>query len=237
MRTTMWRRTVSVLLVGLAAASVSGIGAHAAEKAKIVKALTLAKSVDASKPDAEIWAKVPVTKVSLQPAFPGHVAIVGAPRITELAAQAVRTRDTLFVRLAWDDPAPNTERSNTSSFLDGAAIQFPVNGKTSTTPFMGDAKNPVNVWYWRADGRAENLVAGGFGTLDASVAQNVAARGARSARGWEVVLARKLSASPTAGVDLGGRRKIPIAFAAWDGANQERDGFKAVTLEWWRLRF
>lgn len=237
MSTTMWRWTVSIVLVGLTAALVSGIGAHAAEKAKIVKALTLAKSVDASKPGAEIWAKAPVAKVSLQPAFPGHVAIVGAPRITELDAQAVRTRDTLFVRLAWDDPAPNAERSDTGSFLDGAAIQFPVNGKTSTTPFMGDAKNPVNIWYWRANGRAENLVAGGFGTLDASVPQSVSGRGARTARGWEVVFSRKLASTPKTGVNFVGRREIPVAFAAWDGANQERDGFKAVTLEWWRLRF
>ena len=237
MKTTMWRRTLSVALIGLAAASVSGIGAHAADQAKIVKALSFAKSVDASKPGAEIWAKAPVAKVSLQPAFPGYLAIVGAPRIAELAAQAVRTPDTLFVRLAWDDPAPDTRRGDSGTFLDGAAVQFPVNGKTSTTPFMGDAKNPVNVWYWRADGRAENLVAGGFGTLDASVAQNVSGQGARTARGWEVVFARKLSVSPQSGVDLGKRREIPIAFAAWDGANQERDGLKAVTLEWWRLRF
>jgi dimethylsulfide dehydrogenase subunit gamma/complex iron-sulfur molybdoenzyme family reductase subunit gamma len=32
-------------------------------------------------------------------------------------------------------------------------------------------------------------------------------------------------------------REIPVAFAVWNGSNQERDGFKAVTLEWWRLRF
>jgi dimethylsulfide dehydrogenase subunit gamma/complex iron-sulfur molybdoenzyme family reductase subunit gamma len=30
---------------------------------------------------------------------------------------------------------------------------------------------------------------------------------------------------------------MPIAFAAWDGENQERDGLKAVTMEWWQLNF
>lgn len=39
------------------------------------------------------------------------------------------------------------------------------------------------------------------------------------------------------GVQLGATRQVPAAFAIWNGANQERDGFKAVTLEWWVLRF
>lgn len=237
MRITRWLQAVFVALASAAAVLASAPAVQAAEKGKTVKALAVAKPVDASKPDAEIWLKAPVAKVSLQPAFPGHVSIVGTPRITELTAQAVRTPDTLFVRLAWDDPAPNAEHGDTGGFLDGAAIQFPLNGKPSTTPFMGDAKNPVNVWYWRADGRAENLVAGGFGTLDGSVPQEVAGRGARTARGWEVVFSRKLASTLKTGVNFVGRREIPVAFAAWDGGNQERDGFKAVTLEWWQLQF
>lgn len=39
------------------------------------------------------------------------------------------------------------------------------------------------------------------------------------------------------GASLVGRKQVPIAFAAWSGANQERDGFKAVTLDWWQLSF
>lgn len=237
MKTPTWRWAIAVVLSGASAMLFSGFGVLAADKTNTVKALSLAKAVDASAPDAEVWSRAPVAKVNLQPAFAGHVSIVGAPRLTELVAQAVRTPDMLYVRLAWDDPAPDIKSGDSGRFLDGAAVQFPVNGKASTTPFMGDPNNPVNVWYWRANGRTENLVAGGFGTLDSSVAQDVSGQGMRTARGWNVVLARKLSAAPKSGVDLGKRREIPIAFAAWDGANQERDGLKAVTLQWWRLRY
>ena len=29
--------------------------------------------------------------------------------------------------------------------------------------------------------------------------------------------------------------RIPVAFAVWEGANQERDGLKAVTMAWQNL--
>jgi dimethylsulfide dehydrogenase subunit gamma/complex iron-sulfur molybdoenzyme family reductase subunit gamma len=101
---------------------------------------------------------------------------------------------------------------------------------------MGDAKSTVNIWYWRADGRVEELIAGGFGTATSLRTEGeVAGVGARTPKGWQVVLTRKLT-GPKEGVNLKRFREIPVAFAAWDGANQERDGFKAVTLEWWRLK-
>lgn len=59
----------------------------------------------------------------------------------------------------------------------------------------------------------------------------------RTDSGWAVVLTRSLKVKPDEGVSLSGRGTMPVAFAAWDGANQERDGLKAVTLEWWQLRF
>jgi dimethylsulfide dehydrogenase subunit gamma/complex iron-sulfur molybdoenzyme family reductase subunit gamma len=58
----------------------------------------------------------------------------------------------------------------------------------------------------------------------------------RTESGWAVV-ARPLRVKADEGVSLQGRRRIPVAFAVWDGNNQERDGLKAVTLEWWQLRF
>ena len=56
-------------------------------------------------------------------------------------------------------------------------------------------------------------------------------------RGWQVVLSRRLLPDSDDGVRLDGIRQIPIAFAVWNRSNQERDGFKAVTLQWWLLRF
>lgn len=209
--------------------------APAIPAARTIRVLTAA--ADASSPGAAIWKKAPVTQVALQAAFPGHVSIVGTPATQRIRAQAVRSGERLFVRLTWEDPTASTTIHDTDKFVDSAAVQFPINGKSDTLAFMGDPTHPVNLWQWRADGRVQNIVAKGFGT--ATLIPHAALRGAaeRTAEGWTVVLVRTLHAKTDEGVSLQGRRSIPVAFAAWDGGNQERDGFKAVTLEWWKLQF
>ena len=237
------RRCVSVLaaalLGGLAMVTWDATMAPAQPKAasKILKALVLREAVDATSPEALVWKRAPAIRVPLQPAFPGHLSIVGTPSTIGLTAQAVRTPDQLYVRLAWDDATADLTVDGTGRFVDAAAVQFPLNGKPTTTPFMGDATNPVNVWYWRANGQPETLIAAGFGSLTPAPVQEVRALGVRTDRGWQVVIARRLTPASDDGVRLSGVRQIPVAFAVWNGSNEERDGFKAVTLEWWVLRF
>lgn len=228
-----------LVLAGLAAAAAWTAVATAAEGGtpqadKTIRVLAL-KGGDATAPGAAVWKKAPATQVALQTAFPGHGAIVGTALTQKLSAQAVRTADRLFVRLAWSDATANMAVKDTGQFLDGAAVQFPVNGKAATTPFMGDAGNAVNIWHWRADGQTQNLLAKGFGTLTPVAAEGLTSASARTRDGWQVVISRPLKAEE--GAALSGRGAMPIAFAVWDGANQERDGLKAVTLEWWQLRF
>lgn len=219
------------------AAALSSPSVAAPADAKTLQVLTAAAGADARSTDAPIWDKAPVAKVVLQTAFPGHPSIVGTALTEQLSAQAVRAGDVLYVRLRWSDKTVNTKVSDTNRFVDGVAVQFPVNGKSSTTPFMGDVNGLVNVWYWRADGQIQNLLAKGFGTATKVPTKALASTSVRRDDGWEVVLARPLTGSKDEGVILKGRKTIPIAFAAWDGDNQERDGFKAVTMEWWQLRF
>lgn len=227
----------ALALLGLAAVmGAFALPALPAPAAKVIRVLS-AKNADAASPQAAIWQRAPVAQVALQAAFPGHVSIVGTPVIEQLTAQAVRSGDRLFVRLAWADRSADTVIDDTNKFADGAAVQFPVNGKASTTPFMGDAKNAVNVWHWRADGRTQNLIAKGFGTATPVPSEGLKSAAVRTEGGWAVVLARPLRAKADEGASLQGRGSMPIAFAAWDGANQERDGLKAVTLEWWQLKF
>lgn len=227
--------------IGLATAAASfaatAVPAQAAPAAQRTIRVLSVPGVDAASPEAEVWKKAPATQVALQPAFPGHGAIVGTPVTERLTAQAVRTGDRLFMKLAWSDRTANTAIKDTTAFVDGAAVQFPVNGKASTTPFMGDAKNPVNVWHWRADGRTESLVAHGFGSATRLPFEGLKSAAVRTGDGWAVVLSRPLKVKPGEGATLQGRGSMPVAFAAWDGDNQERDGLKAVTLEWWQLKF
>lgn len=231
------KRAVTIGLIAAGGlASLSTTAAPAVQPpAKTIRVLSAV--ADAASPSAAIWKKAPVTEVALQPAFPGHVSIVGTPATQRISAQAVRSGERLYLRLAWSDPTASTSIHDTDKFVDSAAVQFPINGKSDTLAFMGDPAHPVNVWQWRADGSVRNIVAKGFGTATYVPSEALRAAAERTAQGWSVVLARPLQASRDEGVSLQGLRRIPVAFAAWDGGNEERDGFKAVTLEWWELRF
>lgn len=229
------RLSLAALCSVVAALSPPTVAAPA--DAKTLRVLTAAAGVDAKSTDAAIWEKAPVAKVALQTAFPGHPSITGTALTEHLSAQAVRAGDVLYVRLRWNDKTANTKASDTNRFVDGVALQFPVDGKPSTTPFMGGGDSLVNVWYWRADGQTQNLLANGFGSATKVPTAALASTSVRRGDSWEVVLARPLASNKNEGVVLKGRKTIPIAFAAWDGDNQERDGFKAVTMEWWQLRF
>ncbi|KAB0581245.1 chlorate reductase subunit gamma [Ideonella dechloratans] len=228
-------------VIGLAVAAACTGAAAAAQGAvpqaqRIIRVLSVAGG-DAASPQAAVWKKAPTTQVTLLTAFPGHISIVGTAATQKLAAQAVRASGRLFVKLAWSDRTANTVMKDTDQFLDGAAVEFPVNGKVATLPFMGDPVNVVNVWHWRADGRTLNLLAKGFGTSTPVPTEDLRSASVRTGDGWEVVLSRPLRVKAEEGANLQGRRTMPIGFAAWDGENQERDGLKAVTMEWWQLRF
>ena len=132
-------------LCSVAALSAPTVAAPAASKT--LQVFTAAAGVDARSTDAAIWKKAPVAQVALQTAFPGHPSIVGTALNEQLSAQAVRAGNVLYVRLRWNDKTVNTKVSDTNRFVDGVAVQFPINGKSSTTPFMGDANALVNVWY------------------------------------------------------------------------------------------
>jgi hypothetical protein len=67
----------------------------------------------------------------------------------------------------------------------------------------------------------EVLLAGGFGTSTHSAQQNVEGRGVWADGRWRVVFTRALAASDTESVNLVGRSTVPVAFAIWNGSNQE----------------
>ncbi len=78
-------------------------------------------------------------------------------------------------------------------------------------------------------GAVQNLLAEGFGTIGPAEDQPVAGHGEHDDQGWTVVLRRELSS--TAGGEPSFRMGEPtdMAFAVWDGANDERNGLKSVS--------
>ncbi len=83
----------------------------------------------------------------------------------------------------------------------------------------------------------ENLIAGGFGTLTsrAANAQVVQGFGAWKENKWQVIFTRALTVKESDDISFANGKVYPVAFAAWDGANGERNGTKS-TSQWVSLQ-
>ncbi len=83
----------------------------------------------------------------------------------------------------------------------------------------------------------EDLIAGGFGTLTSQPAagQNIQGYGVWAAGKWRVIFSRELVSKEVEDVTFTPGKVYSIAFAAWDGANEERNGQKS-TSQWVSLQ-
>lgn len=83
----------------------------------------------------------------------------------------------------------------------------------------------------------EDLTAGGFGTLTSQPldAQNVQGHGEWNNNQWRVIFTRNLTSAETEDINFAEGKMYSLAFAAWDGANNERNGQKS-TSEWISLQ-
>lgn len=186
-------------------------------------------------PDHPAWDAAPASFVALETAFPGHPSISGTALTQGAEVRALATPAGLAIRLEWSDAAADLRKTQ-HRFADGAAVQFPRDGMADTTPYMGGAGRHVNIWYWNAaKNDAESLWADGFGTLTHAPTQDVTARGRHADGKWRVAFFRARKSKEAHAARLG-NGPGPVAFAVWNGANDERDGFKAVTMQWQALR-
>lgn len=234
----MFGKTRNVVsLIAAAAFAAAIIPALAQDPPVTVRAVKVAKAIVATKFDDPIWQKVPVKEIALSTAFAAHPAITGDARISRVRVQAARTAKGIAFRLQWRDDQANTDLTS-NRFADAVALQFPLSRSTETLAFMGGEGKRVNIWYWNAaKNAAENLIADGFGTVTKLATQDVTAHGKYANGTWTVVFVRSFRTIEPEAVALSPQPgSYPIAIAVWEGRNQERDGFKAVTLEWQRLQ-
>lgn len=75
----------------------------------------------------------------------------------------------------------------------------------------------------------DNLVAGGFGTLEPANFGTVAGRGRFSESQWRVVFARPFPAPDEFQPAFDEGLEFDVAFAVWDGRHLDRDGQKSVS--------
>jgi len=152
----------------------------------------------------------------------------GANKSLEVAA--VHNDRMVAVRLKWASEKHDT-LSDLNTFADGAAVLFPlVKGAPAMT--MGAKGKPTNAWFWKANETAPmEVVAEGFTAVqrlkDAAASDLKVVAQHRNGE-WQVIFRRSLA-------NHGGLVQLPpggngkIAFALWNGGNNERSGRKSFS--------
>lgn len=112
-------------------------------------------------------------------------------------------------------------------------LALPENGYVDSYPSTDDlyftaraAENPLSQTESRS--AISNLVAGGFGTLEASAHADLVGDAVHMDGRWMVVFSRSLETTAEMQPNLGSD-PIDVAFAVWDGSKGERNGIKSVS--------
>jgi DMSO reductase family type II enzyme heme b subunit len=183
-------------------------------------------------PSAPQWERAPRTHVALggsessaQPSAYVRTAWSGRHigAVRSLSVQSAHNRQTLFFRLEWSDPTYNPDYGDGSVFPDAAAVLFPMNGEAPLHR-MGSPAAEIEAWYWRANHLefGEALVFRGFATEERQPAPRVFNTANWAEGRWHVVI----------GAPLEIVRPDKVAFAVWEGSNQERAGLHSHSPEW-----
>jgi DMSO reductase family type II enzyme heme b subunit len=183
-------------------------------------------------PGAPQWKRAPCTHLALrgtessaQPSAYVRTAWAGKHigAVRSLSVQAAHNRQHLFFRLEWADRTHNPDYGDGSVFPDAAAVLFPMNGQAPLNR-MGSPAAGIAAWYWRANhpDHGETLAFHGFATEE-RLPGPLVLNSARWAEGrWHLVIGAPLAAAP---VDA-------VAFAVWEGSNQERAGLHSYSPAW-----
>ncbi len=195
-------------------------------------------------PRGALWAAIEAQDLDMLPAPVGLAAGLSPfmalsrdhGKVRRAEVRVAHNGRKLSVRLVWGEDDPVTAIGDLDRFVDGAAVMFPLTAQARALT-MGDERNPVNAWLWKADRPApDDVLAYGFGTSRRRGGSAAGLRAASShAEGrWHVVFQRALRA----GAEVDGQvafkpaATVGLAVALWAGSKRERAGQKSVSGEW-----
>lgn len=186
-------------------------------------------------PTASEWDEV--TKVTVpMTAAPSGLPNAADTSVDQATVRVVHDDDRVYARVAWDDATVDDEITDSRTFADGVALQFPTNTSERPAIAMGSSRSTVNVWYWDAAEGTEELLAGGQGSTTAFEDPMVETSVEHQDGRWQVVFARSLTADSPDRTSIEMDSNVDVAVAAWNGSNMERAGHKSTT-EWYHLPF
>jgi mono/diheme cytochrome c family protein len=123
-------------------------GKQAPAEAGMVRARRVTGEVPAD-PTAPAW-----RAAALQP-VPLRTLWLRPRQTTQLRVAALHNGKEIGFLLEWDDPLGNQAALGVDEFRDAAAVQLPLAPGKGANPdanyVMGDPKQPVNIWHWKAD--------------------------------------------------------------------------------------
>lgn len=160
--------------------------------------------------------------------------LLEAPGVSEVKVRALVSGAELGLLIEWDDATKDVVRTDeVNAFADSAAIEFPrTYGAGKRLPYvgMGDDAMPVHLYMQRATAKGtlgNEYVAAGFGSLT----RLPKAQGTMSmeydakAKAWRAIFVRPLKVDGSSVAEA----LVPVAFAVWDGARNERGGYKQLS--------
>lgn len=195
---------------------------------------------DVNDPDDIIWNRIPAYRIGLNAAPPVHASTqlrFDPTQDGQVYFQLARTSKRFYVRMRWNDPTENREKT-IDRFSDSAAIQFALEGEDTSYMMGSGPEKPVNIWFWSANSaEVQNLAAGGFGSTTRLPNDAVTGKATYHLddeprnNQWQVVMSREITAKGEHQAALN-KGVVPISFALWQGEEEQRDGNKRVTLGW-----
>ena len=196
-------------------------------------------------PDDPIWTDVCVpTEIATGPQLM-VVPRQWVPSLLSITVRSVFNNDYIGFLLEWDDRTGVQD----NIYKDSVALQFPNKLKEGIQKphfAMGATGGAVNIWHWKAEYN-EEADKEGFANLKevqgGSFIQELNAKGfkakpvvqavdSQSMTGgsvwkngkWKVVMIRPLETDDKKDIQFEKNKNIPIAFASWDGANNDLGG-------------
>lgn len=207
-------------------------------------------------PNDPVWKDLPYLRIPLA----GQITTRPRwqnPSVDLITVKSLYNEKEIAFYLEWDDPTEDTlhqEEKEVSSklvkdtyvkpselprgpgtFRDAVALQFPV--KPSEGPerphfIRGDARQPVNLWIWKADwqrsGKGSSVEEGNAKGFDKPLVpqppagQKARGKGSWKDGKWKVVILRSRMTNEKTDVQFGKKGEIlPLALNVWDGSNGE----------------
>jgi len=157
-------------------------------------------------------------------------------KIKSLQFKMVHNGKTASIYITWKDETRDDNIEDLDQFIDSVAVMFPMTDNAQSIT-MGDADNPVNMWFWRADKKHPyDVIAHGFGTSQRRDGEQLGlnVQSEYKEGHWHVVFQRNLRVNLISHQQVSFKPESVsgIAFAIWDGSNKERSAQKSFSGDW-----